>query len=376
MTNQEFRSNIAKEMRDKYDERNKRLEQAEKSFFTDGLKEQMKTEIMDNFNQGMNEMKSRPWYEEAKKTHLEEIKAKIKLAKSKKEYEDSLKAYEDAQIAHRWEVEQKITKNFENKEKSEIPQKLKDSRKKWEENINLDQDRKAYEDAQIVHRWEVEQKITKNSDNKENSEIPESLLDFRKKWEEYIDLDEDTKKKIIDVVNEIQKWAKEESDWSILVEFELWWKGYKTLDVNVAEHSDNGYLTSYEYDQDEIKNQVIIWWMMWDNTKDRENRVLADYVDKQRDTREMEIKTIEFQRDLINKLWAKAGLTKMSDKIAMWMYLTWNYGYYWLSMWNSVQSDPKASSRSRMACFEFSDSRNFTYGNDINVASLCLTACH
>lgn len=325
MKNQEFRSNIAKEMRDKYDERNKRLEQAEKSFFTDGLKEQMKTEIMNNFNQGMNEMKSRPWYEEAKKTHLEEIKAKIKLAKSKKEYEDSLKAYEDAQIAH---------------------------------------------------RWEVEQKITKNSDNKENSEIPESLLDFRKKWEEYIDLDEDTKKKIIDVVNEIQKWAKEESDWSILVEFELWWKGYKTLDVNVAEHSDNGYLTSYEYDQDEIKNQVIIWWMMWDNTKDRENRVLADYVDKQRDTREMEIKTIEFQRDLINKLWAKAGLTKMSDKIAMWMYLTWNYGYYWLSMWNSVQSDPKASSRSRMACFEFSDSRNFTYGNDINIASLCLTACH
>lgn len=60
MTNKKFRDDLAKEMRDKYNERNEKLEQAEKSSFSSGLKEQMKKEIMDNFTKEMDEMKSRP----------------------------------------------------------------------------------------------------------------------------------------------------------------------------------------------------------------------------------------------------------------------------------------------------------------------------
>lgn len=329
MTNKKFRDDLAKEMRDKYNERNKRLEEAEKSSSSDGLKEQMNKEIMDNFNQEMEEMKSRPWYEEAKKTHLEEMKAKIKLAKSKKEYEDSLKVYEDAQIAH---------------------------------------------------RWEVEQKITENSENKENSEIPQSLLDFRKKWEEEIDLDEDTKKKIMDAVNEIQKWAKEESDGSILVEFELWWKGYKTLDVNLERHSDKGYQKLKEYywktKSEVVKNEVYVKWMWWDKIRDRDNKELSEYVNKQRYTREMRIPTIEFQRNLVDELWDKAGLTKMSDKIAMWMYLTWNYGLYYLTIWDYISDKyfPEDMSCS-LNCVGREDYRFFSCSSHYYDTSLCLIAC-
>lgn len=80
MTNKEFRSDLAKEMRTKYNERNEELESIEKSPYSEWLKEQMRKEIMDNFYEEMDKMKTRPWYEEARKTHLQEIKAKIKLA--------------------------------------------------------------------------------------------------------------------------------------------------------------------------------------------------------------------------------------------------------------------------------------------------------
>ena len=169
MTNKKFRDDLAKEMRDKYNERNEKLEQAENLSFSDGLKEQMKKEIMENFDQEMEEMKSRPGYEKARKTHLEEIKARIKLAKSKQEKERLQKEYEE-----------KLAKADE----------------------DIAESTKGYEDAQIAHRGKIEQKIT---ENKEDLEIPKKLADFRKKWEKNIDLDEDIKEKIIGAVNKIQK---------------------------------------------------------------------------------------------------------------------------------------------------------------------------
>lgn len=337
MTNKEFRSDLAKEMRDKYDERNEQLEQIDKLPLTEPVKESAKKEIMDNFYKEMDEMKTRPWFEEARKTHLEEIKARIKLAKSKQEKERLQKEYEE-----------KLAKADE----------------------DIAESTKGYEDAQIAHRGKIEQKIT---ENKEDLEIPKKLADFRKKWEKNIDLDEDIKEKIIGAVNKIQKWAKEESDWSMLVEFDLWWKTYKTLDVNLEKHSDKKYLTSYEYNR-QTKNEVKLWWMRWDDTKNWDNKELAEYVDKEKSSRKMEIRTVEFRIDLINKLWDSAGLTKMSDKIAMWMYLTWNYGYYWLTMWDDEKSNPKAGSRSTLTCAD--SSRGFRCDGDVsNYASLCLIAC-
>ena len=85
MANQEFVSALAKEMRDKYNERNEELERIEKSPYSEWLKEQMRKEIMENFEKQMNKMKAKPWYKEARKTHLEQVKSNIKLAKSKKE---------------------------------------------------------------------------------------------------------------------------------------------------------------------------------------------------------------------------------------------------------------------------------------------------
>ena len=202
-------------------------------------------------------------------------------------------------------------------------------------------------------------------------EIPQELADFREKRKEDIDLDEDKKKAIIEAVDKIPHKATRELDWSRLLEFELWWKKYKCLDVNLKAHSDSEYLKSYEYNRQK-NDEVKLWWMMWDDTSERENRELAEYVEEQRNNRDMDIPRIEFQRDLINKLWETAGLTGESDKIAMWMYLTWNYWYYRLSMWDNKKSVSQGS-RSILECN--AHYRDFSYGDDYYYASMCLIAC-
>ena len=176
-SNEKFRSNLVKEMRDKYNERNKKLEQVEGSSFSDGLKEQMKKEIMDNFNQEMEEMKTRPWYEEARKTHLEEVKAKIKLTKSKKEKKRLQKGYEDMKERLRREYEKKLEEakadvensqeeyeDMEERLRREYEKKLREYEKKLEEaEADMENSQVEYEDAQMAHKyvqtahgWEVE----------------------------------------------------------------------------------------------------------------------------------------------------------------------------------------------------------------------------
>ena len=122
-TNRELRSDFAKEMRDKRKEKNEQLEQVENSKFSQWLKEQMSKEIKENFEKEIDEIKSRPWYSEARESHLQEIKAKMWVKKAKtakenllKEYEEKLakadaeisdaeNSYNEAQVAHRWKVE-------------------------------------------------------------------------------------------------------------------------------------------------------------------------------------------------------------------------------------------------------------------------------
>lgn len=193
----------------------------------------------------------------------------------------------------------------------------------------------------------------KTSDLKEALEtpdIPPKLKDFRKKWEKEIDLDDNTKERIINAVNKIQKGAKEESDWSILVEFELWWKRYKCLDVNLKEHSDSEYLKLPEYNG-QTKYEIDLKWMLWHDTNKRKNRKLAEYIEKQKNDRNMEIPKITFQKKLIYKLWEMAGLSTMSDKIAMRMYLTWNNGTYRQIVWGGNQSNSHlVFSRTKLNC--------------------------
>jgi hypothetical protein len=86
---------------------------------------------METFYKKIDELKKRPWYDEARKTHLNEIKSKNRLERIKKEKEKLQKEYEE-----------KIGK--------------------------LDQDfadeTKRYEDAQITHRWKIELENTEESD--------------------------------------------------------------------------------------------------------------------------------------------------------------------------------------------------------------------
>lgn len=337
-TNKEIRSDFSKEMRDKYDERNEELERIGKSPYSEWLKEQMRKEIMDNFYKEMDEMKTRPWYEESRKTHLQEIKAKIKLGKSKKEKERLQKEYEE-----------KLAKADE----------------------DIADKNKAYEDAQIAHRWEVEQKITENSENKENSEIPQDLKDFREAWEERII---GSKEKIIKTAENIPVKVETESDGSRLIEFKLWNKTYKILDPKLKTHSDDEYKCNSNYDSiNHIDDTMSLRWMRWDDVEKWENKKLKEYV-KEKQWEWLHIAKIEEMRDLLNELWKEANLKDESDKIAMLMYLTWMDWWYRLSMWNHKHSNSQESSRSVLGCT--GDNRDFGCNSHAySGASLCMIAC-
>ena len=249
----------------------------------------------------------------------------------------------------------------------ELTPKAQEMYDKLEAKIRMADGEIAENDAENDREWDAE-----NDGEFEVGEIPQELADFREKRKEDIDLDEDKKKAIIEAVDKIPHKATIELDSSRLLEFELWWKKYKCLDVNLKAHSDSEYLTSNEYNRQK-NDEVKLWWMMWDDTSERKNRELAEYVEEQRNNRDMDIPRIEFQRDLINKLWETAGLTGESDKIAMWMYLTWNYWDYRLSMWDNKKSGSQGS-RSNLVCSGCN--RYFSYDvNDGNDASLCLIAC-
>lgn len=257
MTNKEFRSNLAKEMRDKYNERNEKLEQVDKLPLSESVKELAKREIMENFYKEMDEMKSRPWYEEARRTHLEEIRAKNKLVKSKKEYEDSLKAYEDAQIAHGWKVEENITENSEEYEK--------------------------------VNRMKLE--------------------DFRKMLERKIHCK--SMGKIIEVVKNIPLKEEIQSDGSRLIEFKLWNNTYKILKSSVK-------LDWWRQNMIFIEkgNKGVGLWSRMKYIDER----MANYIwYKEKQWRY--IPKIEDMKALLSELWKEADLDEESDQIAMLMYL-------------------------------------------------------
>lgn len=102
-----FRSDLAKQMRDKFEERNKNLEQIDKMPFSETVRNSAKKEIMETFEKEMNEFKNMPWYEEAKKDHIDEIKSRISI--------------NDADL-----TVQKTVDGLQN---------LKDLREKWKEEI-------------------------------------------------------------------------------------------------------------------------------------------------------------------------------------------------------------------------------------------------
>jgi len=292
-TNKEFRLNLAEEMQDRLKERNWQLESVEKSPFSEWLKAQMRKEIMDNFENQMNEIKSRPGYKEAKKTHLDEIRTKQWVRKAEANKEKLLKEYE-----------KKLAKADE----------------------NIAQSKKHYEDAQIAHKWMVEN-------------VPIELKIFREIWQEKVEsILDSSKEKIIKAAKKIPVKMEIDSDGSRLVEFKLWKKTYKILNPRLRAHSDDKYYYNPRYNSITMcDDNVCAGWMRWDDVDKWDNQKLKEYV-KEKQSQWLHIPKIEEMKQLLDELWEKAWLHWEPDKIAMFWYLTGLDWWYWLSMWDNEKS--------------------------------------
>ena len=223
----------------------------------------------------------------------------------------------------------------------------------------------------IQAKKEQEERERKEEERKAR-EVLQEIKDFRKTWEEKIEkMDDETKNKIIEVTNRIAPKIKIEPDWSRRIEMTIRWREYKILDVNAKTHTDDEYGVSYSYGWVE-KDEVNLWWMIWDNVDNRTNQRLKEYV-KKKESEKFHIPKIEEMRKFLNELWKEAEIVKEEDQIAMLMYLTGMYGRYWLSMWDRNKSDPQVNSRSILKCSD--SARGFGCNAvDYQYGKLCMFA--
>ena len=184
-------------------------------------------------------------------------------------------------------------------------------------------------------------------------------------------MDDETKNKIIEVTNRIAPKIKIEPDWSRRIEMTIGWKEYEILDVNTKTHTDDEYGVSYPYGWVE-KDEVNLWWMIWDNVDNRTNQRLKEYV-KKKESERFHIPKIEEMRSLLNELWKEAGIAEIYQ-VAMLMYLTGMYGRYWLSMWNGMRSVSQTKSRSILLCNGGSIDLTCSDNDEIS-ANLCMISC-
>lgn len=125
-TNKEFRDDLAKELWAKYQKRNEQLGQVNQLPISAEIKESAKKEIEENFSREYHNIKARPWYVYARKTHLDEIKSKFWMEKAKKK-RDAL------QMEYEW-----LQNKYENKIENA--------------NIELSSKETDYEKAKKIHR--------------------------------------------------------------------------------------------------------------------------------------------------------------------------------------------------------------------------------
>ena len=230
---------------------------------------------------------------------------------------------------------------------------LKSARYEWSMKHKFNKAMKDYESAQIAYRWKAEENIRN---------IPPELKDFRKKWEEEINISDESKEKIIKAVERIKPSIRKRVDWSMQIEMSLWWKKCKILDINIDAHSDDEYKNEEPYKWI-TKKTVNLWWMRGNNIKKWKNKKLAKYVEEQ-SGKWFQMPSENLYKQILKKLWEEAGLSKESDQIAMLMYLT---GMYWCYRWTMNNKD----SRSSLICL--TDYRWLTYYNiNYSYSSLCM----
>ena len=207
----------------------------------------------------------------------------------------------------------------------------------------------------------------------DESERRRELEDFRERWRERIDnIDENVKKIIIEKSKDIPVSVEKDIDGSRLIEFSIWGEIRKILDPKLEKYSEGFRPHSSKWYTDSINrlydyNEVILYWMRWDDVEKWENKKLRDYVKEKKDKEWFDIATEEQIKKILSALWEKAKLDNENDQIAMFMYLTgidWSYrlkDYSW-------------GSRSILYCLSYLH----TFSNDGNFkhsASLCLITC-
>ena len=146
-TNKEIRWDLANQYYDSLREVEKTLEFLAKSWSSKEEIKVIRERLISNLQ---NNISNEEWYEESKKSHRAELKAKLFVKEAKKEkerlqkeYEEKMteadidifkksKTYEDAQVAHRWKVEDKV------EDKVEVEEWVK--KDKWLENLKWDTD--------------------------------------------------------------------------------------------------------------------------------------------------------------------------------------------------------------------------------------------
>ena len=93
---------------------------------------------------------------------------------------------------------------------------------------------------------------------------------------------------------------------------------------------------------------------------------------KKKEREWLHIPKIEEMKTLLRELWKQANLSEERDQIAMLMYLTGIYWYYWLSMWDDEKSWSEHW-RSKLYCND--DTRGFICSDNFyDCVSLCMIA--
>ena len=228
------------------------------------------------------------------------------------------------------------------------------------------------EDAEVKLEWFRKRLweliiVSKKVSKEWNLDISQELKESREAWEKNVmGISEDTKEKIIKVVDNIPVKVEVDGDGSRLIEFKLKNETYKILDPRLENHTDEEYRSHVKYSSfTEIdRDYVELWWMMWDNVDERMNEKLKEYV-KEKQGEWLHIPKKEEMVVLLNELWEQADLSLEKDKIAMLMYLTGMDWWYWLTM-------ESKDTRSLLICddatLDFDDFAD-------SLASLCMMSC-
>ena len=201
-------------------------------------------------------------------------------------------------------------------------------------------------------KWGGKEK-SENKEEENDDEIEEmgtftENMEYLSKYQQsWIRVNDDVKEKIVEAAKKMDIKHEIDEIGNRLITIKIGDDLYKFLNFKVERYSDN----KYKYFNCGNDN-VMLWWMIWDNPKDWDNKKLAKFVMRnQKDW--MDIPTIEDIKDLLHKLWDLAWLDEESDKIAMFMYLTGIEWRYYLSMWDENKSWSKTSRSMYRAHIEF-----------------------